>query len=76
VINARVADQRKKGATGVGQISKSSSLNVVPGYYLIEDTTTNLGEGDAYSLNIVAVFNDITITPKKGTTTSEKKVLQ
>ena len=73
-INALVAAQRKAGAAGVGTVSAGNSLNVAPGYYLIEDTTANLAEGDAYSLNIVAVFNDITITPKKGTTTSEKKV--
>ena len=50
------------------------SLDVVPGYYLIEDVTTNLADNDTKSLNIVAVFNDITITAKKGTVESEKHV--
>ena len=73
-INDLVEAQLATNATGRGTINKTTSLDVVPGYYLIVDTTENLPEGDAYSLNIVAVFNDITISPKKGTTESEKHV--
>ena len=73
-VNALVEAQLASGATGQGTVTASQSLEVAPGYYLIKDTTTTLEDGDAYSLNIVAVFNDITITPKKGTTTSDKKV--
>ncbi|MBR0410641.1 MAG: isopeptide-forming domain-containing fimbrial protein [Eubacterium sp.] len=76
--NAQIDDlvraQLKTDAAGVGTVYKDHSLSVNPGYYLIKDTTATLAKGDAYSLDIVAVFNDITITPKKGTTTSEKKV--
>ena len=85
-INDLVLAQRKDGASGRGIVKagSDSSLNVVPGYYLIEDITDLdevdkdgkpvHGEGDAKSLNIVAVFNDITITAKKGTVVSEKHV--
>ncbi len=73
-INAIVKAQLKDGASGLGVVKKGSAMDVVPGYYMIVDTTAKLAEGDAYSLDIVAVFNDITITPKKGTTQSDKKV--
>ncbi len=61
-------------STAIGTVTKSTSLDVAPGYYMIIDTTTTLDEGDSRSLNIVAVFNDIQITPKKGTTQSDKKI--
>ena len=73
-IDDLVKAQLKDGAAGQGTVSASSSLDVVPGYYLIVDTTDTLADGDAKSLNIVAVFNDIEITPKKGTVESEKHV--
>ena len=73
-INAIAESVLKANAAGVGSVTKTSSLDVAPGYYLIKDTTATLNDGDSYSLNIVAVFNDITIAPKKGTTTSDKKV--
>ena len=37
-INAKVEAELKEGATGVGSVSATSSLDVVPGYYLIKDT--------------------------------------
>ena len=78
LTNVRIDDlvkaELKSGATGRGTVSASTSLDVDPGYNLIVDTTANLEDGDAKSLNIVAVFNDITITPKKGTVESEKHV--
>ena len=73
-IDDFVKAELKSGTTGQGTVSASTSLDVDPGYYLIVDTTANLEDGDAKSLNIVAVFNDITITPKKGTVESEKHV--
>ncbi len=75
-INDLVLAQRAVNALGRGTVTKDSpegGLDVVPGYYLIEDVT-KLTAGDAKSLNIVAVFNDITITAKKGTVESEKHV--
>ena len=73
-IDDLVKAQLKDGATGVGTVNKTTPLDVVPGYYMIVDTTATLEDGDAKSLNIVAVFNDIEITPKKGTVESEKHV--
>lgn len=82
-INDLVLAQRADNASGQGIVTKDDSLDVVPGYYLIEDITDLdevengklvHGEGAAKSLNIVAVFNDITITAKKGTVVSEKHV--
>lgn len=72
-INDLVLEQRKDKAEGRGTVTKDSALDVTPGYYLIEDIT-DLADGEAKSLNIVAVFNDITITAKKGTVVSEKHV--
>lgn len=73
-IDKLVEAQLASEANGQGIVTSSESLDVVPGYYLIVDTTGNVSGGDAYSLNIVAVFNDIKISPKKGTTESQKKV--
>lgn len=73
-IDDLVKAELKDDASGVGTVTKEVSLDVVPGYYLLVDTTDSLSDGDAKSLNIVAVFNDITITPKKGTVESEKHV--
>ena len=73
-INDLVKAQLKSNAAGRGTVDKDHSLKVAPGYYLIVDTTESLEDGDAYSLNLVAVFNNIEITPKKGTTQSDKKV--
>ena len=73
-IDDLVKAELKSDATGRGTVSAASPLDVEPGYYLIVDTTASLADGDAKSLNIVAVFNDIQITPKKGTVESEKHV--
>ena len=73
-INDLVKAQLKEGASGQGTVDKDNSLDVLPGYYLIVDTTDPLADKDAKSLNIVAVFNDIELAPKKGTTESEKHV--
>lgn len=73
-INDLVKAQLKDNATGVGTVSAGSPLDVAPGYYFIVDTTESLAKGDAKSLNIVAVFNDIELAPKKDTVESEKHV--
>ena len=73
-LSEAVAAKVDTTGDGRGTVDKEHPMNVVPGYYLIVDTTANLADGDSKSLNIVAVFNDITITPKKGTTESDKKV--
>lgn len=73
-INDMVEAQLNSSATGQGTVSAGSSRAVAPGYYLLMDTTENLPESETRSLNIVAVFNNITITPKKDTPKSEKHV--
>lgn len=55
-------------------ITGGATSSVDPGYYLLKDATPSIPEGDAYSLYIVEVVGDVTITPKKGAVTSEKKV--
>jgi len=57
----------------LGEVKKDISMEVVPGYYLIKDEGPVL-EGESYSLYIVKVANNITISPKVGTVESGKKV--
>jgi len=58
----------------VGTVTKDASWTGRTGYYIFKDVTTNLKDGEAYSLNVTEVNGNTTITPKTGTTTSEKKV--
>lgn len=58
-----------------GTVSKDSTLEVTGGYYLIKDVNNALdGKNDAYTLYIVQVANDVTITPKADVPTFEKKL--
>ena len=63
----------KFGSTAIGTVSGSNSLTVTPGYYLIKDNGP-VNDGEAYSLYVVQVVGPTTISPKVGTTTSDKKV--
>lgn len=56
-----------------GTVSDGSPLTAPTGYYLIRDNGL-VGDGEAYSLYVVQVVGPTTISPKVGTTTSEKKV--
>ena len=56
-----------------GEVKNGGTLKVDPGYYLIKDEGP-VGDGESYSLYIVKVANDITITPKVGKTESGKNV--
>ncbi len=56
-----------------GTVSDGSPLTAPTGYYLIKDNGP-VGDGEAYSLYVVQVVGPTTISPKVGTTTSEKKV--
>lgn len=56
-----------------GTVSDGSPLNAPTGYYLIKDNGP-VGDGEAYSLYVVQIVGPTTISPKVGTTTSEKKV--
>ena len=57
----------------VGMVSNGNSLTVPTGYYLIKDNGP-VNDGEAYSLYVVQVVGPTTISPKVGTTTSDKKV--
>lgn len=58
-----------------GTVSNGSTLEVPGGYYLIKDVDGALeGENDAYTLYIVQVVDDVTITPKADVPKFEKKV--
>ncbi|PWG64420.1 SpaA isopeptide-forming pilin-related protein [Bifidobacterium callitrichidarum] len=55
---------------------KTTKLSNVPaGYYLIKDKDGTVTGDDAYTLYIVQVVGDVTITPKSNVPTSEKKVM-
>lgn len=56
-----------------GTVSNGNPLAVPTGYYLIKDNGP-VNDGEAYSLYVVQVVGPTTISPKVGTTTSDKKV--
>ena len=60
-------------SAAIGTVSAESPLTVPTGYYLIKDNG-QVGDGESYSLYIVQVLGPTTISPKVGTTTSDKKV--
>ena len=60
-------------STAIGTVSASSSLTVTTGYYLIKDNGP-VNDGEDYSLYVVQVVGPTTISPKVGTTASDKKV--
>ena len=58
-----------------GTVSNGSTLEVPGGYYLIKDVDKALdGKNDAYTLYIVEVADNVTITPKADVPELEKKV--
>ena len=60
-------------STAIGTVSNGNQLTVPTGYYLIKDNGS-VNDGEAYSLYVVQVVGPTTISPKVGTTTSDKKV--
>lgn len=60
-------------SSAIGTVDAARSLDVAPGYYLIKDKGP-VNDTEAYSLYIVQVVGPTTISPKTGTTTSQKKV--
>ena len=57
-----------------GTVSDGIPLTVPTGYYLIRDNGP-VGAGEAYSLYVVKIVGSTTISPKVGTVSSEKKVI-
>lgn len=70
---AVIEDYWDSSVAKIGTVSDGNPLSVPTGYYLIKDVGP-VNDGEAYSLYVVAVVGPTTISPKTGTTTSEKKV--
>ena len=65
----------KLDSTPVGTISKGTSYQAAPGYYLIKDKDDSVTGTDAYTLYVVKVVGeDVTITPKSDIPSFEKKI--
>lgn len=64
----------KKTGTGTALTSGENTLD--DGYYLVVDTTNNVGEGGAYNASLLRVVGNINITVKTDAPTVEKKVLE
>lgn len=57
-----------------GEVTAESPLSAPAGYYLIKDKDNSVTGDDAYTLYIVQVVGDVTITPKSDTPEFQKKV--
>ena len=69
-------DAYESTAVEVGTLeSADDEISGLPaGYYLIHDTTEEMQAGDAKTLYVLNVVNNVEFEPKTGTTFSEKKV--
>lgn len=62
--------------TDTGTALTSGENTLADGYYLVVDTTANVGEGGAYNTALLQVVGNIDITVKTDAPTVEKKVLE
>lgn len=62
--------------TGTGTDLMSGENTLADGYYLVVDTTADVGKGGAYNTALLQVVGDINITVKTDAPTVEKKVLE
>lgn len=72
----QVAKLAEANKTGAGTALTAGENTLADGYYLIVDTTTNIGEGSAYNAALLQVVGDINISVKTDAPTVEKKVLE
>lgn len=72
---ARVISGFIKGGEQDTVISGGDAASVTPGYYVLQDETENLQDGDSKSLNIINVAGNVTVTSKSQSATFEKKVM-
>lgn len=63
-----------KSSTGTALVSGENTLD--DGYYLVVDTTADVGEGGAYNASLLQVVGDIRIDVKAAAPSVEKKVLE
>lgn len=61
--------------TGAGTALTAGENTLDDGYYLIVDTTANVGAGGAYNAALLQVVGDINIDVKTDAPTTEKKIL-
>lgn len=61
-----------KSSTGTALVSGENTLD--DGYYLVVDTTADVGEGGAYNASLLQVVGTVNITAKTDAPTVEKKV--
>lgn len=71
-----VAKLAYKNKTGEGTVLTSGENSLADGYYLVVDTTANVGEGGAYNTALLQVVGNINITVKTDAPSVEKKVLE
>lgn len=62
--------------TGTGTALTSGTNTLADGYYLVVDTTSDVGLGGAYNAALLQVVGNITIRAKTDAPTVEKKVLE
>ena len=62
--------------TGSGTALTTGENTLADGYYLVVDTTADVGEGGAYNAALLQVVGTINITAKTDAPTVEKKVLE
>ena len=71
-----VAELAYANKTGTGTALTSGENTLADGYYLVVDTTADVGEGGAYNASLLQVVGNINITVKTDAPTVEKKVLE
>lgn len=78
---AAIAEYADLSSNPVGTVTNKGTATVPTGYYLIKDLgvakddgSYYMPDGQGYSLYVVKIVKDVTISPKTGTTSSEKKV--
>lgn len=71
-----IAEHLKEEATGevLNVSGNAASVEVAPGYYMIEDTVTENGNQNPISKHIVEVVGPTSLTQKSEETTVEKKI--
>ncbi len=60
--------------TGQGVVLTAGTTTLADGYYLIVDTTSNVGEGSAYNAALLQVVGNVDVQVKTGVPQVEKKV--
>lgn len=75
-LASAVAKLAYANKTGEGTALTSGENELADGYYLVVDTTANVGLGGAYNAALLQVVGDIDITVKTDAPTVEKKVLE